>query len=69
MVTQVQPILCPKCKQSVLGIDRGYGGRRDLTEVQIFHHDVKIPNCIFKMSWKDAQNLANLISRDIGGRK
>ena len=69
MVTQIQPVPCPKCKKPVLGIDRAYGGRRDLTEVQVHHFDKTVPNCIFKMSWKDAQDFANRITRDIGGRK
>jgi hypothetical protein len=69
MVSQIPPVKCPKCKKSVLGIDRGYGGRRDLTEVTVHHFDQSQANCVFKMSWKDAQDLANSITRDIGGRK
>ncbi len=69
MVSQIPPVKCPKCKKPVLGIDRGYGGRRDLTEVTVHHFDQAQPRCVFKMSWKDAQELANTITRDIGGRK
>lgn len=69
MVTQIPPILCPKCKHSVLGIDRGYGGRKDLTSVTVHHHDIAQGVCIFKMTWKDAQDFANRITRDLGGRK
>jgi hypothetical protein len=69
MVSQVKPILCPKCKKSVLGIDRAYGGRKDLTEMHVHHHDTSQAPCVFKMSWKDAQDFANSITRDLGGRK
>lgn len=69
MVSQIKPVLCPKCKKSALGIDRGYGGRKDLTEVQVHHHDVSLGVCVFKMTWKDAQDFANLITKDLGGRK
>ncbi len=69
MVSQIKPVMCPKCKHSVLGIDRTGGGRRDLTQVTVYHHDQRQGMCIFKMSWKDAQDFANLITRDIGGRK
>lgn len=69
MVSQLKPILCPRCKKSVLGIDRGYGGRKDLTSVSVYHHDEKQGICVFKMTWKDAQDIANSITRDLGGRK
>lgn len=69
MVSQVKPVLCPKCKKSALGIDRVPGGRPDLTAVEVYHHDTTVANCVFKMSWADAQDLANSITRDIGGRK
>ena len=69
MVTQIKPILCPKCKMGVLGIDRGPGGRKDLTEVKVHHFNPILPVCVFKMTWKDAQDFANSITRDLGGRK
>ncbi len=69
MVSQLKPILCPRCKQSVLGIDRGYGGRKDLTSVSVYHHDASQGICVFKMTWKDAQDLANSITKDLGDRK
>lgn len=69
MVSQIPPVLCPKCKKSVLGIDRAFGGRPDLAAVTVHHHDHSSGNCVFKMSWKDAKDLANLITGDIGGRK
>ena len=69
MVTQIKPVLCPKCQMSVLGIDRAFGGRRDLTEVSVHHHNPTLPPCVFKTTWKDAQDLANALTRDLGNRK
>ncbi len=69
MVSQIKPVLCPKCKQSVLGIDRGEGGRKDLTTVTVHHHDIRQGVCVFKMTWTDAHALANKITRDLGDRK
>jgi len=77
MVSQIKPVLCPKCKKSVLGIERHFGGKKTLAEVTVHHHeDVTRVNaghtaavCVFKMTWQDSQDLANSITRDIGGRK
>jgi len=68
MVSQIPPVLCPKCKKGVLGIDKKFGGRPDLVEVQAHHfHTQEI--CVFKMSYQDYKVLANRLSSDIGGRK
>lgn len=70
VVAQIQPARCPKCKKPVLGIDRAaVPGRRDLSEVKIFHLVGDDKPCVIKMTWKDSQVLANWASRDIGGRK
>lgn len=70
MVTQIQPVLCPKCRKPVLGIDRKpVPERRDLSEVTIWHLVAGDVSCVIKMTWKDSQFLANQVSRDIGGRK
>ena len=77
MVAQIKPVLCPKCKKSILGIDRHFGGKTKLVEVEVHHHDDAArynaghptATCKFKMTWKDSQDLANSITRDIGGRK
>lgn len=70
MVSQIKPVLCPKCRKPVLGIDRGpVPGRRDLSEVQVFHLVANDKPCRIKMTWKDSQELANWAGRDIGGRK
>ena len=70
MVSQIKPVLCPKCKKPILGIDRGpVAGRRDLSEVTVFHAVGQDVPCVIKMTWKDSQVLANWASKDIGGRK
>jgi hypothetical protein len=69
MGDQIKPVLCPKCKYTVLGIGRAYGGRKDLASVTVHHHDVRQGVCVFKMNWKDAETLADSITKDIGGRK
>lgn len=77
MVTQIKPVLCPKCKKSVLGIGRTWRGGTKLVTVEVHHHEdakrVALGHtaavCTFKMSWKDSQDLASAITQDIGGRK
>jgi hypothetical protein len=70
MVTQIKPVLCPKCRKPVLGIDRvPVPQRRDLAEVEVFHLVASDKPCRIKMTWKDSQELANNVSRDIWGRK
>lgn len=76
-VTENNPVLCPKCKKSVLGIGRSFGGRKTLVTVEVHHHEdakrfaagAQTRVCTFKMNWKDSQELANSVSSDLGGRK
>lgn len=77
MVSQIKPVLCPKCKRSVLGIGRSFGGQSKLVTVEVHHHeDAAAYNaggtpktCKFKMTYADSQALAESISSDLGGRK
>jgi hypothetical protein len=77
MVTQIKPVLCPKCKKSVLGIGRSWRGGSKLVTVEVHHHeDAKrvaaghtASVCTFKMKWDDSQDLANSLTRDLGNRK
>lgn len=77
MVAQIPPVLCPKCKKSVLGISRHFGGGKKLVEVEVHHHeDAQRFNagatprpCKFKMTFKDSQALAQAVSSDLVGRK
>ena len=39
MVTQIKPVLCPKCKKSVLGIGRSWRGGSKLVTVEVHHHE------------------------------
>lgn len=74
---QIKPVPCPKCRRSVLGIGRSFGGGRKLVTVEVHHHEdaqrhnagLPARTCKFKMTWKDSQDLANSISADLGGRK
>jgi len=77
MVTQIKPILCPKCKKSVLGIGRHFNGKAALVTVEVHHHQdaanynagIQPEVCKFKMTYADSQALAEAISNDLGGRK
>lgn len=70
-------LLCPKCRKSVLGIGRSFGGRRKLVTVEVHHHeDAKRFNagaatrvCKIKMTFRDSQALADAVSGDLGNRK
>ena len=77
MVAQIKPVLCPKCKKSILGIGRSWRGGGKLVTVEVHHHEDAKRHalggvgrvCTFKMKWDDSQKLAQEISSDIGGRK
>lgn len=69
-------VLCPKCRKTVLGIGRSFGGRRKLVSVEVHHEedakrwDAGAPTrtCKMKMTWGDSQVLAEAISGDLRSR-
>jgi len=77
MVTQIKPVLCPKCKKSILGIGRSWRGLSKLVTVEVHHHEdatraalgATARVCTFKMTWDDSQKLASSLSSDIGNRR
>lgn len=77
VASQIKPVLCPKCKKSILGIGRSWRGGSKLVTVEVHHHEdakrhalgATARVCTFKMKWGDSQKLATAITSDIGGRK
>ena len=64
-------VRCPKCRRSVLGIGRSFGGRRKLVSVEVHHHEdarrwslgghgMKL--CKLKMTFEASQRLAMRLS-------
>lgn len=69
--------LCPKCRRTILGIKRHYGGKKKLVEVEVHHREdqalaadgVASSACVIKMTFRDCETLANSVSSDLGNRK
>jgi hypothetical protein len=77
MTTKIETVLCPKCRQPAWGIDRAFFGKGELVGVEVWHLSDQVAwmnngpqkTCVLKMSYKDSEELANLVASDIGGRK
>ncbi len=73
----MKQVLCPKCRNPVLGIGRSFGGVRKLVSVEVHHEEdakryaagAQARTCKIKMTFHDSQVLAESISGDLGGRK